>query len=307
MPATKVTHYKACNESITKTQGSVKCKACSHWLHGSCANIADKDLVVLKTLKSYSFICTFCEANLSNVTNNGGVVEKINNLNDKLDTFIQNYQSEQNLFKSILEDIKTEMTSCVAELKSSVNDCVKRVNEVESVTLKKIPALEAEDNVLHRRINRCDFLISGLPEGLNDLEAPVIALGAHYKIPIVSQDINTVCYINRRKQILVKLNKMSKRDAIMKEYFRTRTLKVCDIFDCPDGNITSRVYLNDHYSPAASQLNTICRKLRQLKIISKFNILNADKLAARLTLPDGVVVVRDVKECEALLDNTERS
>lgn len=291
MPTAKSTKCKTCDESITKTQGSVMCKACSRWLHTSCANISDKDFLVLKTVKSFSFICSSCEPSLNTAVNIG----------ERLDTFLKSYQAEQIAFKAVLDDIKSEMTSCLAEIKSDVKNCNERVDRLEASSSTKFAALEAEDNVMHRKFNRSDFIISGLPEGLNDLEAPVIALGTFFNTTVTSQDISHVCYINRRKQILVKLSKVSKRDSIMKEYFKTRTLKVCDILDGPGGDINSRVYLNDHYTPAAGAFNVMCRKLRRLNIVSKFKILNTDKLKAKLTLPDGKEVIRDVNECALLL------
>ena len=105
--------------------------------------------------------------------------------------------------------------------------------------------------------------------------------------------------MNGNKLLLIKFNNVGIRDSLMKEYFKTRSLKVKDVLD---GEIESRVYLNDHYSPAASNLNFLCRKMLRLNIISKFKIFNSDKLKSKLTLCDGKEVVCDMAECAALLD-----
>lgn len=302
MPANKTYNCKKCSGSITKSQGSVNCKGCSCWFHGSCAGIAEKDIAVLKTIKSYSFVCDSCEANINN---NSSVVDKINTMMDqKFESFFQSYRAEQNALKSVLDEIKTEMTSCVAEMKSSINDCAKRLQHVETVMAHKIPALETADNALHRKFNRCDFLIGGLPEGIADLEAAVISLGAVFNVTITGQDINTACYINNRKKILVKLNSLIKRDNIMKEYFKTRSLKVCDVItDGPGSDLSNRVYLNDHYTPAAGGLNAVCRNLRRLNVVTKFRVLDGDTAKAKLTFPDGREVTRSSSECALLLES----
>lgn len=162
--------------------------------------------------------------------------------------------------------------------------------------------LKAENNALHRRFNRGDFLIGGLPEGLDDLVQHVIDLAAFFKVDLSRHDVNHVCYINRRRQILVKLNCVHHRDEIMKQYFKTRSLRVCDVLRDRGSDVTTRVYLNDHYTPAASYLNGVCNKLRRMKVITRFKILNGDKTCAKMVFPDGKEVVRDVDECALLLN-----
>lgn len=219
MPSTKSVKCGACNESITKSQGSINCRICSHWLHASCAKISEKDLSAFKAIKSSAFICASCDSNLNDVGDNVCVANEICKLNKKFDNFILNNQLEQSSIKVALDSIKSEVSSCLSVMKADIAQCNERINDVQSATSSKIFALEAENNVLHRRLNRADFLIGGLPEGMHDLVSPVVALGQFYKVPITCQDINQVCYINNRKQILVKLNNVCSRDGIMREYF----------------------------------------------------------------------------------------
>ncbi|KAI8122742.1 hypothetical protein CVS40_6354 [Lucilia cuprina] len=55
--------------------------------------------------------------------------------------------------------------------------------------------------------------------------------------------------------------------------------------------------------PAAAKLNLMCRRLLRLKIISKFKILNTDKVKAKLTLSDVDIVTYNTNECTALLNS----
>lgn len=227
MPVNKIVKCKSCEESITKTRSSILCKACKCWFHMSCAGIDEQYLGVLRSVKAFAYICASCEPNLSENCSTSGVIDKINSLNEKLDRFV--LESQQSALKTVLEDIKNEVSSCVSEMRSDIQKCAENVQRVERSAATKFVALENEDNILHKRLNRSDILIGGLPEGLEDLEAPVIAIGSFFKVEITSLDINQVCYINRKKQVLVKFNKVSKRDCLMREYFKTRNLKVSDV------------------------------------------------------------------------------
>lgn len=53
---------------------------------------------------------------------------------------------------------------------------------------------------------------------------------------------------------------------------------------CSD--FTNRVYPNEHYSPGAVYLNSVCRKLQKQNIITKFKFLNSHELKAKLLFPD---------------------
>ncbi|KNC25473.1 hypothetical protein FF38_05860 [Lucilia cuprina] len=190
------------------------------------------------------------------------------------------------------------MASCFREMKSEILECNKLIANIDKSTSTKITALENENYVLHRRLNRADIIISGLPNGIENLFDPIIKIGSYYNISISKSDINHVCYIHQRKSVLVKFNNVFLRDNIMSAYFKTRSLKVADVVE---GNIDLRIYLNDHYGPAAGKLNAICRKLLQKKVINKYRILNGDKLLVKLTMSDGSVVIHNAVECDSLL------
>ncbi|KNC28047.1 hypothetical protein FF38_06830 [Lucilia cuprina] len=147
--------------------------------------------------------------------------------------------------------------------------------------------------------NRADIVINDLPAGMEDLVAVGVKIGSIHDVQISENDINHVCYFNNRKAILIKFNRVSLRDKIMKQYLSSRSLTVRDVIG---GDIASRVYLNDHYSPAA-KLNAICRKLLNRKIISKYKILNNDRVKAKITMSGGDEIdeIRSIL-CNSILD-----
>lgn len=240
---------------------------------------------------------------------------EVSMLNKKIDDFIRKGEDERTSLKSSLEpivDLKSELSSCIKDLKSDVIVCSKLISHVETSTKSMISRLEIDNNALHRKLNRADLVVSGLPEGIECLVSPIIELGSVYQVPVARNDINHVCYINKRTSVLVKFNNVFVRDEIVKKYFnsmKTRPLIVSDLvkLDFQNGNaqenmiINKRVYLNDHYPPATGKLNAVCRRLLKEKTILKFRIINSDKPKAKLMMLDGKEYDYDSEGCSSLL------
>lgn len=324
MPPAKTFKCGSCSLAIGKSQGSIQCRICKIWFHTTCSDISEKEFKILSDSRSMAYLCSSCDGGSADNVDTG---DEMRNLNGKLDSFISKHQSDQRelnkkldefmkkneedklalqtAFVDAVAEIKVEMGACISKMKNDIIDCSKLIDHVDKSATAKVTALQTENNVLHRRLNRGDIVISGLPEGLTNLIDPVVALGGLYNVPVSVGDINHVCYMHNRKQMLVKFNCVMTRDTIMREYFKTRSLKLSDLLPDPNagGDLESRVYLNDHYSPSASHLNGICRKLLRNKSISRFKILNNDKLAAKLILLDGKEVIYDVTDCAALLNH----
>ncbi|XP_046803460.1 uncharacterized protein LOC124419115 [Lucilia cuprina] len=225
-------------------------------------------------------------------------------MNSKLGLFMDKVDGEQNSIQQSLMDtianFRSEMASCFKDIKSEIINCNKLIQHIDRSTTEKIAALEDENNMLHKRLNRGDIVVVGLPAGIIDFVDPIIKIGLIYNVPVLPVDINHAFYFKNQKAILFKFNNVFVRDRIMVEYFKTRALKLCDVIG---GDIDSRIYLNDHHSPAAGRLNIVCKKLIRKKVISKFRILNGDRLQVRLTMSDGKNSICDSAECIALLNN----
>lgn len=302
MPATKVFKCVICQDSIGKTHGSIQCKICKQWLHLQCADVSEKHLALFKDRpKSFFFTCSGCADVCSDDRHTRDDVKAIKT---SFDEFVKASKEDNTAFKNtmaqVLSDFKNEISLCIKEIKPDIVTCNKLIDKISASTTSKLSALETENNILHRRLNRGDIVVNGLPSGLNNLSSTVISLCNHYNIRISEQNLNHVCYMSDRKLILVKFNNVNVRDSLMKEYYKTRSLKVKNILG---GEIESRVYLNDHFSPAASNLNSLCRKMMRQKIITKFKLINKDKPKAAITLCDGKEVVYDTSECADLLNS----
>lgn len=315
-PSKKVHKCGVCKLNIGSESCSIQCDLCSLWVHGSCAGISDADLVKFNDV-SVSFICSSCKSNVRSAGRSlvhdevSSLNSKIDNLSAKFDEFLRKGDEERTAIKQAftdaIADIKKELSVGMTALKSDIIVCSKLVRQVESSMSAKVAELEVENNVLYKKFNRADIVVGGLPKGLRNIPDTIIQLGSFYKIPVTLQDINYACYINNGKAILVKFNSVFLRDAIMKEYFnlmRTQPLLASNLVVdpmIPAVALNGRVFLNDHFSPAASKLNAQCRKLLQDKIISKFRVINAAKPVAKLTMPGGEVVESDALGCADLL------
>ncbi|KAI8120458.1 hypothetical protein CVS40_8053 [Lucilia cuprina] len=302
MPVSKTYKCGSCNDTILKTQGSIMCNSCKLWLHLNCANVSKEHLVLFKDKQSsFSFTCPAC---LNAADDNGSLRDEVRALKTTLEDFIKTSQNDRDSYKNslaeILSQFKDEMLASNRQLKDDILTCSKLIRNVDSSTTSKLKSLEMENHVLHRRLYRGDVVLSGMPAGLDNLTSCIISLCSFFGIDITDRDINQTCYMSNQKLILVKFNCVSIRDRLMKDYFKTRSLKVSDIIG---GEISSRVFLNDHYSPAASALSAVCRKLKRQKSITKFTMLNTDKVQVKLTLIDGREVVYDMEQCSELLSS----
>lgn len=299
-----------CDEQIGR-KNCIQCDVCNLWIHQSCANLSDSELEMLSKNKSFKFICVKCT---NKISQGNTMVDDFRALNAKLDEVIKkgkdDTESMKEAFEKAVANIKSDMENFASKVTSDCAALNNRVNSLEAVTDTRISSLEIENHVLYRRINRANIVVRGLPAGLPDLVAVAVALGNSLNVALNTQDLSHVSYINSKRLVLVVFNSVIIRDRIMKQYFKTRTLKISDVIGdvlinidtgTNDGKESTRVYLNDHYSPAASKLNATCRKLVQEKLIKKYKIFNYDKLRAVLTLANGKELeVFNVADCVKL-------
>jgi len=160
--------------------------------------------------------------------------------------------------KTTLDGIRTEFSNEIKNLRDNVENVNNFVKTMDDQWHTEISYLEVEINKLHKRLNRNDIIISGLPEGLTDLIAPAISIAKHFGINITATEIQQISYIFGKKAILTKFVSANTRDRILTEYFKARNMVLKNVIG---GDITSRVYLNEHLSPLANKLNYTCRKL----------------------------------------------
>lgn len=173
------------------------------------------------------------------------------------------------------------------------------MNSNETANQIKFYELELQNHILQHRLNRPDIIISGLATNLNNLYETVNNLWAHLKVDVIPSDVLNVMYIKKSTAILVKFGDISKRDKVMSEFFKFKSLKVSDVVG---GSKEDRVYLNDNYSSLANKLQRSCWKLRNDKKIKSYSIVNREILKIKITMPNDVVKFVNLQEFGNLFD-----
>ncbi|XP_061399343.1 methyltransferase-like protein 25B [Musca vetustissima] len=84
-------------------------------------------------------------------------------------------------------------------MKADIRDCNKRIDVVESNANAQIIKRDMQNHVLHRRLNRGDFGVSGMPVLVNI----AVAIATFHKINLSTQDVTYVCYINNHMSLPV--------------------------------------------------------------------------------------------------------
>lgn len=300
MPIAEIINCAFCKESIGKILKSIVCSSCNLRLHHSCANVSDKHMALLKNNPSFNFTCVSClsHSKLNSCTRDE--VGELNSFFNNVKNALDNHEAFRKTITDVLSAFKDEVSACIRQMKSDIAACTKLIDQIDSSTKSNTDSLLLENNMLYRRHNRSNIVLRGLPTGLTNLNSTVISLCSFYGVKVFDRDINYVSYMRNNKNILVKFNNVLLRDCVMNNYFKTRSLLVKNVLG---GDIMNRVYLNDHFSPAASKLNHLCCKLLRQKTISKFKIINADLVKAKLIMPDGKTMICDMGECSNLFDD----
>lgn len=301
-PSRETTQCPSCNKNITKSQHTVKCLTCSNWFHLTCAGVSEKSFAALAEANNLYFKCrSDCSISAGN-DEDGNLGNDIRSIHTKMDRILKKMDEERNEFyaklDSAIKDIKSDLSSTITTIRNDISLCNNAVALIQTTSENKFAQLEVENNCLHRRLNRSDIVVNGLPTGLNNLHELIISIASYYEVALAKGDINNIFYINQGRSIVVKLNSVQTRDSIMKEYFKSKTLNLANVMG---GEISSRVYLNDHLSPASSKLQLLAKRLLKQKKILKYWLPHSDKPVVHLTSLDGSQVIYDYSQCLKLL------
>ena len=141
--------------------------------------------------------------------------------------------------------------------------------------------VKKELNSVHRRLNRCNVRIVGLPAGINNLQEIAIKLCQCFGITVQASDIAFAQYTYNSRSVIVKFGDVHIRDKLMKSFFEKCNLKLNDVLL---NGVQSRVFINDHLTPDAAKLQNFCKKLLKAKKIKKFRILNSDTCKCKVNI-----------------------
>lgn len=299
-----------CKSGLNRSDVKVKCEFCRKYFHIDCAIGMTPGLTrpVAEAMANCDagiiFKCETCKSGSS--PNLSDIVGKLNEM--------------ENRMEQLPVQVSAEISVHLEEISNKLNSCINNVVQLEEKTNTKFKQLELENNSLRRQLNRADIIISGLPSKLkaDELINLVLNICKHYAIEISVTEINTCCWIHKKKDVLVKFNNISKRDLIMRKYHENHNLQLNQIYQqretADDGevnneendgqgetagavrsngsrdnarDIEARVFLNDNLTAPAAKVKYLGRKLLREKKIKKFKLLDWDEPKAKITFNNG--------------------
>lgn len=282
--------FPACEKNVTKKSGGVCCARCLVWFHLSCAKISHEELNFLtKSKGKFFYECPSCSSTGTDVADLRNEFRSSNASTQlKLDALLEKVGSYDNQIKKLNEEV------------SSCSKLIKHVDETASAKIKK---LEDQYEVLQKRFNKLDIIVNGLPRDKIDIKKTVFTIFKSINVITTENDINTCCYINNRNSVLVKFNFLSKKDEVMRNYFKIQNLFEDDIFK---NGSKKRIFLNDHLTEKGAKLCRLCRSLRKNNIISKYRILNSDLPRVKIHFNDTTEKIFEYEECFDHFKNSEQ-
>lgn len=202
----------------------------------------------------------------------------------------------------LIGKIEQKLAEEISKVKSDVNHCYEFIKQIDKATTYKNIECEKSRDLIMKRLNRPDVIVSGLPKKVPNIINCILNIAEFYKVPLTKDGTIQCTSIKNDTEVLVKFLSIDTRDALMKNYYKRRDLKLKHVVraDVPNiseenagvvdqgpnssngalhqdvADIDARVFLSDHLSPMASKLCFICRKLKRDKRISGFKFRNGD-------------------------------
>lgn len=305
----KPTQCPKCNSNVTKTQHSVGCKDCGAFYHCDCSGVSGEKLESIRK-KITKFTCGNCKQD-SEPNTNADIIKRIDEIKTSIENKMESNKGDlerrmdcgfhnlETKVVQLIDNLRSEVNTEISNVKSDVAHCYSIVKEADKANDAKFNHLQYKNNILERRLNRSDIVISGLSCSIESIRENVIKIAKFVGVDINNADINHCCYLNQRKNFVIKFNSVQLRDTIMQKYYKTQPLLLNKVIG---GTVESRIYLNDNLSPASSKLNFLCRKLLTAKKIKKFYLINMDRPKAKIIMLNGKSVFLDSQQCANLLD-----
>lgn len=294
----------SCNLDIGRKR-SLLCTTCDQWFHVECESVTKELFAMLDKNRNLSYTCKEClERPPTDASNSNALRQEMRmefaSLQKTLRSLAVDIRKEQDELKlkidtvvSEIGDIRAEFSNSVKLMRDEVDNCKKLIAANDDSTSKKFNELELLNHSLYFRSCRSEIVITGLSSSLINLNEAVIKMCNHFKVSINDNQITKAVYIKNKKSVLVKFSEITTRDKIMSEYFRFKSLTRSDI---EGGTTTTRVFLNDNYSPLVNKLLRICWKLTKDKHINRYSIINREIPKAKIVMPDGDIKTLSLQE-----------
>lgn len=294
----------SCNLDIGRKR-SLLCTTCDQWFHVECEAVTKEMFSMLDKNRNLSYTCKeCCERPPTDATDSNAFKQEMRlefaSLQKTIRSLAIDIRKEQDVLKLKIDtvvndiaDIRAEFSNSVKLMRDEVDNCKKLITSNDDCTSKKINELELQNHLLYFRSCRSEVVITGLSSSITNLNEAVIKLCNHFNVAINENEIAKAVYIKNKNSVLVKFSEIKTRDKIMSEYFRSKSLTRSDI---EGGTTTTRVYMNDNYSPLVNRLLHVCWKLAKEKQIKRYSIFNREIPKVKIMMPTGDVKMLNLQE-----------
>lgn len=284
-----------CGQSCNR--GNIECAMCKKHFHLKCAAeiVPNMTTSMVENIKKSNGLLIYRCGQCINIPL--GSSRDINQIDAQ--QFTSKLDSLETKLQEITNILSNNVITQLGSIKADLQSCVSRVEKFEETTNIRVEKLIIENNFLHKQLNRGNVLVRGLPSTLtNDqLYSTIEKMAQVLEVDIQPYDINLCAWTRNKKVVLVKFNSVKKRDELTAKYFENKNLKVNQLVD-DYADVEARVFINDHLTPMAANLQYLCHKLKDADKIKKFRIRNMIVPEAKLFFPDGTEKV--VKQEELL-------
>jgi len=306
-----------CKVKITKSQGSILCDHCNHWIHISCSGIDDIDLKVIQKLKS-KWICEECKSRTEREIRKS--LEISSQSTSQLSNTEQNDNGEK-IMKSIRE-LRLELTREIRDLKASLtfyseqyeeqkikNETfaeeirqLKKQNEEMNQELKR---LKDQNEIKDQQARTNNVVVVGIHSTIEEQKSNPLEIKRKIEkvmdhispsIKTADYDVRVVNPIKENSPILVSFQtKQQKMDLMTKR--REKGIILSN--RCGLGGSHS-IYINEDLSKDIRELLRSARRLRHNNGY-KFVWVKSGSVFVRRDDNSDVIKVKCVEDVEALL------
>lgn len=132
--------------------------------------------------------------------------------------------------------------------------------------------LNTPDEVYQRDRRLNNLTIDGIPGDALDIEAVVNKIAVKIGFELATGSIEKYMRFKDVKEdgspaVLIKFKDREVRDAFLVYYLKKKNLKLADL-ELPNYDIDSRIYINEHLSPAAGMVMRKCAELKRKKLLA---------------------------------------
>lgn len=258
---------------------SISCNKCNIDFHWRCVKLTASAFKEMSKNDSMAWFCSKCKGDNSSHNSSTHCCSEDKIINAIKELFADKIDSINKKCELTDNNLNSHISSTADNMKS-VNE--KIINSDKNLIDLKV-TVQSNTNVLNnigdslhnlqRNIRLSNLLLSSLPDipQTVNLKNIIVQIAVFLKCPIDLKDLDSCFRIKSRngkvQDVLIKFRNKCVRDDLLSAYLTYGSLKLSDV--CPELNINSRLYINEHLTSYNNYLMRAATKLRHQNVIFK--------------------------------------